>query len=42
MRPIVIAKFLGLTLFALYLALGFAHSAGDASATKASLRHGRE
>jgi hypothetical protein len=42
MRPIVIAKLLGLSLFGLYLALGFAHSTGDTSATQASVRHGPE
>ena len=42
MRPIVIAKLLGLSLFGLYLALGLAHSTGDPSATQASVRHGPE
>jgi hypothetical protein len=38
MRPIVIAKLLDLTLFGLYLALGFTHSAGDGAASKTCAR----
>lgn len=35
MRPVVIAKLVGLTLFGLYLALGFTHSTNDGAASKA-------
>jgi len=41
MRPIVVAKLLGLTLFGLYLVLGFfAHATGEGSSSNSSMVHG--
>jgi hypothetical protein len=39
MRPILIAQLFGLTLFALYLAFGFAHTTDQGSPTRASMRY---
>jgi len=41
MRPIVVAKLLGLTLFGLYLVLGFfAHATGQGASSNSSMVHG--
>jgi len=41
MRPIVVAKLLGLTLFGLYLVLGFfAHATGEGASRNSSLVYG--